>query len=201
MRILADRLGRMSAQGETPSFDQMLTVARQRVLDTILERNREAHEAIAQHLDVTLAEGQARLGDAVNSPAYQTGRLHGLGDALAESYERLPYAELEQAVQNPDVRDMIETLRSGPKTNSELARILGQDDAVISRKLGRLDGAGVVTRIRQGRHMLNSLSPAALAVLEHSVAGGHRMPVAPHPDAGIGGGGNVVPLVALRRAA
>ena len=66
------------------------------------------------------------------------------------------------ALGNATRRAMVRRLASGPATVSELAEPLGITLPAVSRHVGVLEEAGLLTRERQGRHHVCSLGHAGI---------------------------------------
>jgi DNA-binding transcriptional ArsR family regulator len=60
-------------------------------------------------------------------------------------------------------RDLLDALRQGPATVSELAEPFRVSLAAVSKHLGVLEEAGLVTRTAAGRTRIVSLEPSPLA--------------------------------------
>jgi DNA-binding transcriptional ArsR family regulator len=67
------------------------------------------------------------------------------------------------ALAHPLRRELVERLSSGPATVGEASRDLGVSKPTISRHLKLLEGAGVVTRVIEGRTHRLGLRPETLA--------------------------------------
>ena len=68
-------------------------------------------------------------------------------------------AALLKAVADPDRLKIVESLRSGPKNVSELAKILKAEIVNVSHHLGVLRQAGLVQDEKHGRFVVYSLHP------------------------------------------
>jgi DNA-binding transcriptional ArsR family regulator len=69
-------------------------------------------------------------------------------------------AHVLKALGDPQRLRIIQGLRSGPKTVSDLAALLRQELANVSHHLGVLRHAGLVRDERQGKYIVYSLHPA-----------------------------------------
>jgi DNA-binding transcriptional ArsR family regulator len=68
------------------------------------------------------------------------------------------YAALSHAVR----RDLLDELRSGPSTVTELAAPFAVSLAAVSKHIGVLEDAGLVSRIQVGRTRIVNLEPRPL---------------------------------------
>ncbi|MFP8956110.1 winged helix-turn-helix transcriptional regulator [Natrialbaceae archaeon A-CW3] len=74
--------------------------------------------------------------------------------------------ELHAALAEPTRRRLLEELATlGQAPNGELADALDRDPSTISHHLSKLEEAGLVVREREGRSVVNELSPAATTAL------------------------------------
>ncbi len=69
---------------------------------------------------------------------------------------------------------LLDRLRAGDATVSELQRALGASQQNISKHLGILHAAGMVARTKDGNHVRYSISDPSLFVLCDQVCGGVR---------------------------
>jgi DNA-binding transcriptional ArsR family regulator len=60
-------------------------------------------------------------------------------------------------------RDLLDALRRGPSTVSDLAAPFGVSFAAVSKHLGVLEDAGLVSRTSEGRTRIVTLEPSPLA--------------------------------------
>lgn len=95
--------------------------------------------------------------------AFEAGRLSFAHLFVSQaSVHRAPDRFVGQVRKRAFVR-YVEALRSGPKTNLELIDLVAEADATVSRKLRLLRAAGITGFRKEGRNVLNFLTPAAMA--------------------------------------
>lgn len=70
---------------------------------------------------------------------------------------------LAAALANDGRRSIVDRLRAGPATTSELAALLAVGLPAVTKQLGVLSGAGLVQSSKQGRVVTHRLDPAPLA--------------------------------------
>lgn len=107
--------------------------------------------------------------DAGESPAYS--RDHG-------------DVALEAALQDETRRELVEAIAERePVAGSELAEAIDRDPATVTHHLQRLADADLVEREREGKAIVNRLTPAAHAALRTSNnGGGHHESASDDPD-------------------
>lgn len=82
------------------------------------------------------------------------------------------HSDLDQvleALANPHRREMVHALGLQPCAIHQLARMRGLSLPAVHKHLKVLEGAGLVTRRKQGRTTYLTLNPRPLALLQHWV--------------------------------
>jgi DNA-binding transcriptional ArsR family regulator len=70
--------------------------------------------------------------------------------------------ELAAALAHPGRRHIVDRLRAGPATTSELAALLDVGLPAVTKHLGLLAGAGLIRSAKSGRVVTHRLSPERL---------------------------------------
>ena len=97
-------------------------------------------------------------------PAFHAGRLAELVELFAAAAQRTRPPEVEQALSDPDTRQLLVQVGTGAVQSRELAARLSWDESKVSRRLKRLDEVGLVLRRRVGKQLVSRLSPLGAPV-------------------------------------
>jgi DNA-binding transcriptional ArsR family regulator len=94
---------------------------------------------------------------------------HPLPDALVELI-----AQRFRVLAEPMRIKLLDRLREGDATVTELQETLGASQQNVSKHLGILHGAGMVTRVKQGNHARYAIADDGVFELCEQVCGGVR---------------------------
>lgn len=109
------------------------------------------------------------FGDIVANMTEQTSMPHPLPDPLVEVI-----AQRFRVLSEPMRIKLLDRLREGDATVGELQESLGASQQNVSKHLGILHSAGMVSRTKQGNHARYSISDPSVFELCEQVCGGAR---------------------------
>ena len=162
-------LSPLSAGKVDETVDKAVTASLDTAIDAILTAD-EASLAAASNM---AKECRDKLVDAdataVGSSAYVAGRFAALADLLGHAAQRCVSPSFERTLGRASIAAILWALVGERRRNVDIARITGEPEEAVCRKLKVLKDVGAVVSARQGRDVVNALTPAAEAFTRANV--------------------------------
>ncbi|MCP4657729.1 MAG: ArsR family transcriptional regulator [bacterium] len=167
--VAADQLG------DADALEALFADIGEDIIEAVRAGNREGLAALRREvrrayslLVVRQAEG------AEETPAFVLGRIAALVElAGAAARSQLP-AGFGRELDDDRNLEILKLLQDQEMALVELTKHLGIDKAAVSRRLQRLDAAGLIIRQMSGRCLYSRLTPAARQVVESKTAAAVR---------------------------
>ncbi len=167
--VAADRLD------DADALEALFTDIGEDVIEAIRAGNRERLAALRREvrrayslLVVRQAEG------AEETPAFVLGRIATLVELAGAAARSQRPAGFGHELDDDRNLEILELLQDQELALTELTKRLGIDKAAVSRRLQRLDAAGLIIRQMSGRRLFSRLTPAARQVVEARTAAAVR---------------------------
>ncbi|MEJ3661268.1 helix-turn-helix domain-containing protein [Pseudomonas fragi] len=145
------------------------------MLSASRQKSGEIHDAIVQlyesalvscSTDVKLAIQASSKADYKLRESYQMGMLSLAQLLVAQGLDRKINSEFVEFLKDPANIAYIVALFDQPHSNKELAKIVGQTEENVSRKLRRFRELGVTSSKKVGTTVINSLTVTARQIIE-----------------------------------
>jgi DNA-binding transcriptional ArsR family regulator len=107
-----------------------------------------------------------RSADSGNNAAYLLGQLSFAQLLTAQAYERRADDRFIEILRDHRYQPYIRALYTKECTGTQLAKTTGECEETVSRKLKLLRELGITDFRREGRHLLNFLTPVTQAVVK-----------------------------------
>ncbi|MFD1562123.1 helix-turn-helix domain-containing protein [Haloarchaeobius amylolyticus] len=135
---------------------------RRAIYETIRDQPGTYLSAISDRTDIPLSTVRHHVRVLEDEDLISTRTINGKRRYVLEEAD----AELQAALEDPAKRAVLETLANLERApNGRLAEVLDRDPSTISHHLGALEEDGLVIRERDGRSIVNELSPRVEAAL------------------------------------
>ncbi len=151
---------------DADAVEGLLALVSEDVLDAVETEDREyllgARRELHRAYTVLAASGH---DISETEPPFLLGRVAGLLELVGASALRQRPVEFERELNNERNLELLYLLREGEKTSTELTGRLSVDKSMVSRRLRKLEAAGLVIRQLSGRQLYSRLSLAARSAL------------------------------------
>lgn len=108
-------------------------------------------------------KGEAGASESL-SAAYLLGQISFAQAFAARAADRRADDHFIKAISDRKFSPIVAALKRSPLTNVDLATEIKETEASVSRKLGEMREIGICDFRREGRHVINFLSPAAISM-------------------------------------
>lgn len=142
---------------------------RREVFGVIEEKPGTYLSEVSEAADVPLSTARHHVRVLEREDLVASAKVRGKRRFYPDGIEKV---ELAAAMDDEPTAAVLDALaRLGPSSVATIADELGRDSSTVTHHLQRLDDDGLVERERDGRTVINRLTPAACQVLEHEPAG------------------------------